>query len=129
MKKYFVFLITVFLLAFISASSVDQEINRITHYAEEYETGNIDYLQLQLYLSSVRQDLNEILGVTSREEGGLLNEEQIKKALGEPTANTNWVWVEGQEKEKRLDKSVPVWNKIIFDGKKIQIRLDSWPSL
>ena len=129
MKKYFVFLITVFLLAFISASSVDQEINRITHYAEEYETGNIDYLQLQLYLSSVRQDLNEILGVTSREEGGLLNEEQIKKALGEPTENTNWVWVEGQEKEKRLDKSVPVWNKIIFDGKKIQIRLDSWPSL
>src|SRR3989344_937948 len=123
MKKYFVFLITVFLLAFISASSVDQEINRITHYAEEYETGNI------LYLSSVRQDLNEILGVTSREEGGLLNEEQIKKALGEPTENTNWVWVEGQEKEKRLDKSVPVWNKIIFDGKKIQIRLDSWPSL
>ncbi len=129
MKKYFIFLVFFFLFAFISASSVEDEIQRVTYYAEEYETGNIDYVQLQLYLSSVRQNLNEILGVIDRNEGGLLNEDQIKGSLGEPTENTNWIWVESQEREKKLENSVPVWNKIIFDGKKIQIRLDAWPSL
>src|SRR3989344_2907800 len=128
-KEAVVLLLALLLFPIILASSVDDEIQRITHYAEEYETGNIDYVQLQLYLSSVRQDLNEILGVTNRDEGGLLNEEQIRKALGEPTENTNWIWVEGQEREKRIEKPIPVWNKIIFDGKKIQIRLDAWPSL
>ncbi|MBI2045196.1 hypothetical protein HYT23_03995, partial [Candidatus Pacearchaeota archaeon] len=126
MKKIFLLVFFVFLLSpLILASSVEDEIQRITHYAEEYETGNIDYAKLQLYLSSVRQDLNEILGVVDRDEGGLLNEEQIRKALGEPTEETSWVWVEGQEREKRLEKPIPAWNKIIFDGKKIQIRLDA----
>lgn len=127
-KLLIIVFLSFFLFPIISAS-VEDEVQRITHYAEEYETGNIDYIRLQLYLSSVRQNLNEILGVIDRDEGGLLNEEQIRKALGGPIEDTNWVWVEGQEREKRLEKSIPVWNKIIFDGKKIQIRLDAHPSL
>ena len=129
MRKYFVFLAVFFLFTFISASSVEDEIQRITHYAEEYETGNIDYVQLQLYLSSVRQNLNGLLGITDKDEGGLLNDVQIEAVLGEPTEETGWAWVEGQDREKRLEESVPAWNKIIFDGKKIQIRIEAWPSL
>src|SRR3989344_3124899 len=130
MKKRVIilFLTLLFLFQFISASSVEDEIQKITYYAEEYETGNINYVKLQLYLSSVRQNLNGLLGVSDR-EGGLMNEAQIEGVLGGPTEETSWAWVEGQDREKRLEESVPAWNKIIFDGKKIQIRIEAWPSL
>ncbi len=117
------------LFPILSASSVEDEIQKITHYAEEYETGNINYVKLQLYLSSVKQNLNGLLGVSDREDGGLMNEAQIEGVLGEPTEETGWAWIEGQNKEERLEEPAPAWNKIIFDGKKIQIRLEAWPSL
>jgi len=119
----------VLLLPLVLASSVDDEIKKLTYYAEEYETGNINYVQLVTYTSSIRENLNELLGASSKEDGGILKQEQIKKVLGEPTGYTDWVWVEGEEQEKRVDEEVPFWEKIIFDGKKIQIRLNSYPSI
>jgi len=124
-----VILVFLILAPFVSASSTDEEVKKITHYAEEYETGNINYIQLLLYISSSRQNLNEILGATEKQMGGVLKQEQIKDVLGEPTEETKWVWSEGEEQEKKLDVAVPAWKKIIFDGKKIQISLDSWPSI
>ena len=126
---FFIALILFLLPQLILASSVDEEIKKITHYAEEYETGNINYVQLLLHTSSVRQNLNELLGATEKEMGGVLKQEQIKATLGLPTEETKWVWVESEEQEKRLDKEVPAWQKIVFDGKKIQIKLNAWPSL
>ena len=118
-------------ISIISAASgsINTEMQKITHYAEEYETGNINYAQFMVYLSSVRENLNEILGATERQEGGLLKQEQIKNALGSPDEETKWVWVENEQREIRLDYSVPVWKKIVFDGKKIQIRLGAFPSI
>ncbi|MBU1160154.1 hypothetical protein KKD04_03175, partial [Patescibacteria group bacterium] len=113
----------------VSASSVDDEFKKIANYAVEYETGNINYAQLLIYSSAVRENMNEFLGATDREAGGILKQEQIKKILGEPVEDTKWVWSEGEEKETKLDNAVPVWKKIIFDGKKIQIRLNAWPSI
>ena len=113
----------------VSSTSADDEFKKLAHYAGEYETGNIDYVKLLIYTSSIREKINEILGVSSREEGGILKEEQLKSILGEPTEETKWVWSEGEEKEKKMDKSIPVWRKIVFDGKKIQIRLSAWPSI
>jgi len=117
------------LLPIILATSIDSEIQKITHYAEEYEIGNIDYVRLLVYMSSVRENLNEILGATGKGHGGILKQEQIKAVLGEPTKETRWVWVDGLGYETRLDTRVPVWEKIIFDGKKIQIRINAWPSI
>jgi len=117
------------LIPCVLASSIDDEIQKVTHYAEEYETGNINYVQLLVYTSAARQNLNEILGATGKEEGGVLKQEQLKPILGEPTDTRKWVWVEKEEREKRVDYDVPVWEKIIFDGKKIQIKLEAWPSL
>lgn len=122
-------IIFLFLISFVSASSIDEEIKKMTNYAEEYETGNINYVQLLLYTSSIKQNLNEILGATEKEYGGILKQEQLKPLLGEPTEETKWVWVESEEREKKLDESIPVWRKIVFDGKKIQIRLNAWPSI
>lgn len=99
---------------------------KITHYAEEYETGNIDYTKLLVYLSSARQNLNSLLGASNEEYGGILKQEQIKNILGEPQDETKWAWVEGENRDKKLDSSVPFWEKIVFDGKKISIRLNAY---
>ncbi len=133
--KIFLFLLAISLIlldtSFISAdsSSVNNEIQKITHYAEEYEIGNINYIQLMVYLSSVKQNLNEILGAVERQEGGLLKQEQVRNALGEPNEETKWVWVERENHEMKLEKYVPIWKKNIFDGKKIRITLSAHPSV
>ncbi len=113
----------------LSVSNIDSEIKKVTYYAQEYETGNIGYVKLLVYVSNTKQSLNEILGATEREMGGVLKQEKIREILGEPVEETKWVWVEGEEQDRKLDSPVPVWKKIIFDGKKIQIRLNAWPSI
>jgi len=129
----FVILIMLFLfsisIVLAVSNSADSEIKSITHYAEEYETGNIDYVKLLVYISKSRQNLNEILGATEQQMGGVLKQEKIRSILGEPTEETKWVWSEGEEQDKKLDSPVPVWKKIVFDGKKIQISLDAFPSI
>ena len=113
-------------LSFISAQEVDSvesEIKKLTHYAEEYETGNIDYVQLVIYSGTVRERLQDIVGVIDTREGGILAEEQVRTILGTPTEETKWVWVEKEEQERKLARIVPRWEKIIFDGGKIQIKL------
>jgi len=93
MRKYPFLLLVFLLIPVLSAGSIDNEIQKITHYAEEYETGNINYVQLVLYMGSTRQKLSEALGAVSMEEGGLFNQEQIENALGKPTDETKWIWV------------------------------------
>ncbi|MFH1237895.1 MAG: hypothetical protein V1491_00450 [archaeon] len=131
MKKcvMILFLLSLFLLPTVLAGSVDDELQKVTYYAEDYEIGNINYVQLMVYLSSVRGSLNEELGAVRKQEGGILKQEQIRGALGEPNEWTRWVWVEKEEREMKLDNEVPIWKKIVFDGKKIQIRLSAFPSL
>jgi len=112
----------------LAEGSIDDEIKKIGHYAEEYETGNIDYVKFVLHTSIIRESLNEKLGAV-RFQGGLLKQDQIEDALGEPDEETKWVWVEGEDREKKLDEALPIWRKIVFDGKKIQIRLEAYPSI
>ena len=73
MKKRVVLflLLALFLFPTILAGSPDAEIQKLTHYAEEYEIGNIDYVKLLVYISSVRESLNEELGATHNIWGGL----------------------------------------------------------
>jgi len=130
MKKEVVpILCLLFLVQFASAGSIDDEIQKITYSAEEYEIGNINYIQLLLHASSAKQNLNKIMGATNREAGGLLEQEQLKSFLGESAEQTKWVWVEKEEREKRLDEEVPIWKTILYDGKKIQVRISAFPSL
>ena len=68
------FLIGLLSFSFTSATSVNDEIRVLTNYAEDYETGNINYAQLVVYLSSVRERLNELMGSFSSKEGGLLKQ-------------------------------------------------------
>jgi hypothetical protein len=135
LKRGFAVILTLVFLSFLasvfagSATSVDDEFRKLANYAGEYETGNIDYVKLLVYSSSIKAKMNEILGATGKEIGGVLKQEQIREILGEPLEETKWVWSEGEEKEVKLDSAVPVWKKIVFDGRKIQIRLNAWPSI
>ena len=123
------FVFVILFLQIVSASSVDNEIKKLTSYAEDFETGNIDYAKLVIYSSAVRSSMNQILGATNKEMGGILKEEQLKSILGEPTEKTKWVWVENEQREEKMNEEVPAWRKIIFDGKKIQIWLSAWPNI
>jgi hypothetical protein len=113
----------------ITADSVNDEVRKLAHYAEEYETGNIDYPKLLVYAGGIRQKLNEILGVVDQREGGLLKQEQVEEALGEPDRLEVWVWVERYDQEIRWHEPIPRWETVIFDGEKIQIRLEAHPSI
>src|SRR3989344_5670393 len=112
-----------------SSGSFEDEIKKITYYAEEYETGNIDYPKLIIYLGTQREKINEKLGAARTNEGDILKQDQVKNVLGEPREFTKWVWVEKENREKKVEEPVPAWDKIVFDGKKIQIRLSAYPSL
>ena len=123
----FLILFSIFLIS-ISAQSVESGIKELTHYAEEYETGNIDYTKLIVYSSSVRKQMEEIAGVVDKNEGGIFDEAQVRKILGEPSEETKWVWDEQLQRERKLDKKIPRWENIIFDGHIIQIKINAHPS-
>ena len=133
MQKRSVLLVCAFVILFsifsVSAESIDNEIQKITSYAQEYEIGNIKYVQLILHLSLSRERMNSLLGATNTEMGGILKESQLKQVLGEPTENTKWVWVENLDREEKMSENIPAWRKIIFDGKKIQLWLSAWPNI
>jgi len=128
-RGWFVFL---FLLAFASivqAASLDESLRKVTHYAEEYETGNIDYAQLIVYTSSLQGELATMMGAVAQGHDAVLDAAQLEQALGKPTEHTKWVWVEGQNREKKLESEAAAWRKIIFDGETIQLWLGAWPNL
>src|SRR3989344_7963633 len=111
MKKRVLFLLLVGILFFpiISSAQINSEIQKITTYAEDYETGNINYVQLLVYTSSIREKMNDLLGASGKENGGILKQQQIESVLGEPNERTKWVWVEGLEHEVKLNTDVPAW--------------------
>ena len=70
MKKIFLIIIILLSIPFASAQSVDAEISKLVDYAEQYEMGNIDYLELLIYASLARENINKILGSFNEEERG-----------------------------------------------------------
>lgn len=127
-------LVTSLVLAFflsvsVHAAPLDDEMQKLTHYAEEYETGNINYPQLLVYLSNAQQNIENILGSSYRSQENTLTAEKLAQLFGKPTESTYWLWVDKENTEKKVDTALPGWRKSIFDGAKIQITLDAWPHL
>jgi hypothetical protein len=112
----------------IDISEVNKKINSIVHYAEEYEVGNINYLQLNVYGHKIRADLNLMLGGSIGEEWARIPKENIEKTFGQPTQYTNWIWRDDKHLHNRLDEAMPQWERIIFDGRKVRIIFNSFPS-
>ena len=111
----------------LAAAGIEEEINKITYYAESYETGNINYAQLMVYMAAARNDIEGVLHTSGDRKP--LDETQLKAVLGEPTETTGWAWSNKEQKEKKIGKDAPGWRKVIFDGKKLQIMLEAWPQI
>jgi len=131
-RGMFVLLVAVMLvLPIVSAAGLQDEIKKITHYAEEYETGNINYVKLMVHTAASRENINKLMGAKELEDHGgqVATAAEIKNILGEPNPkhNTRYIWLQSEERDFKLDKEVSVWKKIVFDGRKIQIRLNAFP--
>jgi hypothetical protein len=125
-----IFLILIYSVPNVLAQTdlhIEEKINNIAKYAEEYEVGNINYLQLNVYAHAIKAELNLILGGGIGREWGRIPKENIEKAFGKPTEMTHWVWVENKKRDERLDEALPMWERIVFDGRKVQIIFNAWP--
>ncbi|MFH1637190.1 MAG: hypothetical protein ABIB71_02070 [Candidatus Woesearchaeota archaeon] len=117
----------------MAADPITDKVYQIVHYAEQYEMGQISYPELKIYSNSLREDIREMMGemVLGEEnehfEG--VTPEAAEKFFGEPTEYTNWLWLSNEEKEIRVDEKMPRWEKVVFDGKKIQITFNAWPQI
>ena len=99
---------SIFLTGIISAQ-IEPIIKEMSHAAEQYETDSIDYAQLIVYMSSLSKELAIEMGADSSEHDQVLKQEQLEKVLGKPTESSRWLWVEGEEREKKVDKEVSAW--------------------
>ncbi len=116
-------------------SEVEEKINSIIGYAEQYEAGEMSYLQLIVHSHAIREDLKEAMGKSKFEmevegehhEG--FSRESIEAIFGPPTESDNWVWVQNWEREIRVDEPMPRWRKAIFDGRKIQVTFNAGPHM
>ncbi|MBN2367448.1 hypothetical protein JXC34_00390 [Candidatus Woesearchaeota archaeon] len=124
-------LFVILLCSLVSADSVDDKIDKIVDYAEQYELGKINYLQLVVFGSTIREEINNDLGQEYAVEGDWVHRglslEDAKKLFGQPTEMTSWVWVINEEHEEYLDEKMPRWEKRLFDGRKILITFNAWP--
>jgi hypothetical protein len=119
----------------LETESINEKINSIVSYAEQYEEGKISYMQLLVHGSEVREELREIMSeslinleVRNETRYGF-SEESLKKIFGKPAQMTNWLWDVENEKSTRTEKEFPEYRKIIFDGRKIQVNFNGWPQL
>ncbi len=117
--------ILILLLPAVFADSIEQgiskEISEVLHYAEQFEVGNINYAQLWMHIGSGQANLNSILGTSGE---GVTT--ALELFLGEPDY-TQWIWIENQGHQTKIDPAVPTWNnKVLFDGT-IQIRISVKP--
>ena len=117
-----------------NADSIEDKINSVVKYGEQYEMGQISYLQMIVYSTVLRHDINEMLSekIEVQIDGPVkygATEEEMRRIFGAPEDFSPWVWVAHEDKEIRIDERLPHWGKTIFDGKKLQISFNAWPEV
>jgi len=120
--------------AALAADPITDKVHAIVHYAEQYEMGQITYPELKIYSNALREDIRELMsavvfGIEEDMHFEGVSEEAARKYFGKPTDFTDWVWIANEEHEERVQMEMPKWEKIVFDGKKIQITFNAWPQL
>ncbi|MFA5887554.1 MAG: hypothetical protein WC852_02495 [Candidatus Nanoarchaeia archaeon] len=126
-------LLTAIVPSAFAADPVTDKVYAITNYAEQYEMGQISYAELRVYSGAIREDVRllmseQVFGEEMNQQKGV-SEDAAKKFFGAPTEYTSWVWSSKEEKEIRLENKMPRWEKIVYDGKKIQVTFNAWPQL
>ncbi len=122
-------LLGIFLLfilpSFTSATGIgdfENHLNSVGFYAKNYESGSETYPQLIIHLAFVEARINEVL----RSEVNRPNSEQLDGLLEGDKTNK----ILSKDGITEIEYPEPVFylqNKIIYDGKNIQVKLDLIP--
>lgn len=107
------------LLPFSHAAPADlqKEIVKAADVGSKYSSGSISYTEAIIEINEIKEASNAIL----KKEA--LEKKDIEEALGQPTSETNWVRIEGEENQVQLADPASEWNDIIFDGSdSVQLR-------
>lgn len=135
MKKLFLMLtlLIAILPSAFAADLVTDKVFAITHYAEQYEMGQISYAELRVYSGAIREDVRllmseQVFGEGNNQQRGV-SEDAAKKFFGAPTDYTGWVWSSKEQRDVKIDSKMPRWEKIVYDGKKIQVTFNAWPQM
>jgi len=130
MKKVLFIVFLLLIVPVVSAQSVDEEIENIVYYAEQYEMGDINYLQLMAQATLIRGDINELLGDFKFEEHGPsgVTAEAAEEYFGEPEWYTKRAWDVSEDRDVILDEKVPTFRNTIFDGQRVQLTFNAWPN-
>lgn len=132
-KRGWYILLLLFILSFplASAVSVDEQISQVVSYAEQYEIGQMEYLELLVQVSLVRDEINELLGSFSWDEYAPpgITPEAAEQYFGIPTGYTKHAWDVVVNEETRLDEQVPWFERIVLDGKRVQVIFHAWPHI
>ena len=130
-SKIIISLLIILLIPLTSAQTVDAEISHLIGYAEQYEMGNIDYLELLIQGSLTRNKVNKILGSFNQEERGPsgITADAAEQFFGVPKGYTKQAWSSSTDKNTKLEEEVPWFEKILFDGKRIQMSFNAWPHI
>jgi len=135
MKQWLLLLALSLLFSTANAITVSEAVETIEQKALAYEAGELNYLQLEVFVNTAREQIYDSLN--KRVEEKLEEEEfikvrgwseqEVRTALGEPSGMEKWVWVENQRKTMLLKNPMPRWEKVVFSGGKIKITLNAWP--
>src|SRR3989338_11220614 len=130
-SKIIISLLIILLIPLTSAQTVDAEISHLIGYAEQYEMGNIDYLELLIQGSLTRNKVNKILGSFNQEERGHsgITADAAEQFFGVQKGYTKQAWSSSTDKNTKLEEEVPWFEKILFDGKRIQMSFNAWPHI
>jgi hypothetical protein len=127
--KQLLILLVLFTLPLVASSTFSDDFksqtNRVASYANDYETGNINYAQLLVYTNAVEDDANSLLRATDK----ITLEKDLTTFLGLPD-QTSWILSEDGINQIQSADSVPIWKEvIIFDGSTIQLKINVIPVL
>ncbi len=109
--------------------------SQVASYAEQFENGQLSYLQLSVLLFSEKEKLFDELNSKSvdyefgEERSRGWDEATMHSLFGEPTGLEQWAWSPNLRKSIRLEKPVPTWAKEVYKGSKVKINFESWPHL
>ena len=130
------------LLSFASLSFADTLSTSVSTYAQQYESGEINLLQFNVLLTTEREKLFKslnarVITISSEKSDDREGEwqemgwdqNQMRSIFGEPTQHEAWAWSPISRKSVRLTAPAPAWRKVLYNGEKIRVVIDSWPQV
>ncbi len=130
-----VIVITLLLLFAPLTFAQETGFEKVVQYAEQYEAGQLNFLQFKVLLLKEREaffdKLNEnvIEVAAERDMFRGWDESTMHSLFGEPNEMEQWAWSQSERMSIKLKEPVPKWRRAIYKGSKIEVIFESWPQI